>query len=559
MSSKNINEDEELNSAVDAGTSDLTVIHEAAKLIGQAGTLEMAIGGILRLISQMLGLNRGRVLLPVPNDSALQIRYSYGLTEDERQRGVYAIGEGVTGRVMKTGQVAVIQNIDEEPLYLYRSVDRSTLPNDIVAYIAVPILDGETPIGVLAAHRIRLRRRAIDADLVVLRIIATFIAQILKINNLIEERTEHLIEENRELKVALVEQRKGHGILGESPAVRSALHQILQVADTMVTVLLTGESGTGKEKFSQMLHLNSARRDQPFLAINCAAIPEQLMESELFGHERGAFTGATTTKKGKVELANGGTLFLDEIGDLNLELQSKLLRVLERQVIQRVGGTKDIQVDVRIVAATHKNLQQAVNQGRFRLDLFYRLNVFPLHLPPLRDRDGDIRLLALHLLLAANKEYNRNAIFEKGVMERLENYNWPGNIRQLENVIKRVVLLNRDGLINVNDVQNVLIQEANIGEHLEAGQSGEAAGIRPVAEAGAGRGGANLDHRPYSWVNEDEAQDLMNALQSAGGNKTRAALNLGMTPRQYRYRMEKLGLEYKRPGARSQNDNQKSD
>ena len=558
MTSKNINEEQELNFAVDAGTSDLTVIHEAAKLIGQAGTLEMAIGGILRLISQMLGLNRGRVLLPRANESALQIRYSYGLTEDERLRGVYAIGEGVTGRVMKTGQVAVIQNIDEEPLYLYRAVERSTLPNDIVAYIAVPILDGETPVGVLAAHRIRLRRRAIDADLVVLRIIATFIAQILKINNLIEERTEHLIEENRELKEALVEQRKGHGILGESPAVRSALHQILQVADTMVTVLLTGESGTGKEKFSQMLHLNSSRRGQPFLAINCAAIPEQLMESELFGHERGAFTGATATKKGKVELASGGTLFLDEIGDLNLELQSKLLRVLERQVIQRVGGSKDIPVDVRIVAATHKNLQQAVNEGRFRLDLFYRLNVFPLHLPPLRDRDGDIRLLALHFLLAANQEYNRNAIFGEGVMERLENYNWPGNIRQLENVVKRVVLLSRDGLINVKDIQNILRQEANIGEHLEAGQSGVMPGDIPMAESGAVKGGTNLDHRPYSWVNEDEAQDLLNALQLAGGNKTRAALNLGMTPRQYRYRMEKLGLEYKRRQATSPDDKQKS-
>ena len=530
-------------SANDKGAADLTVLHEAAKLIGHSGTPEIAITGTLRLMSQMLGLNRGRVLLPSAADGLLRIRYSYGLTDDERARGLYTAEEGITGRVMKSGQQVVIQDVDQEPGFLFRAVERQTLPDGVVSYLAVPIMDGSLTVGVLAAHRLRIRPRAINADLVILRILATFIAQIIKINGLIDERTSHLREENQELKDALEQQQNNYGILGESPAVRDALLQITRVAGTPVTVLLTGESGTGKERFSQILHLNSNRRDQPFLAINCAAIPEQLLESELFGHEKGAFTGATASKQGKIELANGGTLFLDEIGDLNMELQSKLLRVLESQVIQRVGGIRDIPVDVRIVTATHKNLQEAVNRGTFRLDLFYRLNVFPIHLPPLRERTGDVRILARHFLLTANREYGRYTLFGKGVMERLESYNWPGNIRQLENVIKRAVLIALEGNISIGDIESILRQESVINNHLEAGQS--AASLTPPATVHE-----PVKHplplqsfaRPYSWVREDEEQQLVEALQQTGGNKTRAAALLGMTPRQFRYRLEKLAV-----------------
>jgi Nif-specific regulatory protein len=536
-------------SANDRGAADLTVLHEAAKLIGHSGTPEIAITGTLRLMSQMLGLNRGRVLLPSTADGLLRIRYSYGLTEAERKRGLYSFEEGITGKVMQSGQQVVVQDVDQEPGFLFRAVDRATLPEGVVSYLAVPIMDGNLTVGVLAAHRLRMRPRAINADLVILRILATFIAQIIKINGLIDERTSHLREENQELKEALEQQQNNYGILGESAAVRDALLQITRVADTQVTVLLTGESGTGKERFSQILHLNSKRRDLPFLAINCAAIPEQLLESELFGHEKGAFTGATSSKQGKIELANGGTLFLDEIGDLNMELQSKLLRVLESQVIQRVGGIRDIPVDVRIVTATHKNLQEAVNRGTFRLDLFYRLNVFPIHLPPLRERTGDVRILARHFLLNANREYGRYTLFGKGVMERLESYNWPGNIRQLENVIKRAVLIALDGNITIGDIESILRQESVINSHLEAGQSAlaqpsplpppeSAATIVPVSSAGSIQSSA----RPYSWVREDEEQTLLEALQQTGGNKTRAAALLGMTARQFRYRLEKLSL-----------------
>ena len=521
---------------------DLSVLHEAAKLIGQSDSPEIAIGNLLRLMSQMLGLNRGRVLLPCTLGKALRINYAYGLTHEEKTRGSYLLSEGVTGHVMKTGQTAVVQNIDEEPLYLYRAVDRASLPNEVVAYIAVPILDGEITIGVLACHRLRMRKRAIDDDLVILKIIATFIAQIIKINNLIEERTARLTEENKELKDALSQHNAGHGILGESEAIKNALRQVVQVADPTVNVLLSGESGTGKEKFSRMIHMSSSRRDEPFIAVNCAAIPENLIESELFGHEKGAFTGATTMKKGKLELANGGTFFLDEIGDLDLELQSKLLRALESSSIQRVGGSRDIPIDVRFISASHKNLQRAVNEGKFRLDLFYRLNVFPIMLPPIRERTGDIKILAIHFLLEANREYNRSVFMAKGTMESLERYSWPGNIRQLENVVKRLVLTCQGNEITVRDLQHILAQESHIDGHVEAGRQQFSQAHLPQTPVYGYPYEQNTVQRPYNWVREDEADILREAYDRCGGNKTRAAASLGMTPRQFHYRVQKLGL-----------------
>ncbi|MAV76660.1 MAG: sigma-54-dependent Fis family transcriptional regulator [Actinobacteria bacterium TMED172] len=522
---------------------DLAVIHEAAKLIGSAESPTVAITSILRLISQMLGLNRGRVLLPSITNDKLTIRYSYGLLDEEQIRGVYSLNDGITGKVMQSGRQAVIQNIDDEPDFLYRAVSRSTLPKDVVSFIAVPIFDGNVAIGVLGVHRLRKRRRSFNADLIVLKIISTFIAQIIKVSNFIDEKTQRLRLENDELKDALSNITSDHGILGESQSIRDALKQILMVSETPVTVLLTGESGTGKERFSQVLHLNSPRKDKPFLAINCGAIPEQLLESELFGYEKGAFTGANQQKKGKFELANNGTLFLDEIGDLSLELQTKLLRVLENRVIQRVGGLRDIPIDVRIVTATHKNLQNEVNIGNFRLDLFYRLNVFPIHLPPLKEREGDIRILSRHFLLNANREYLKNTVLSKGVLERLESFSWPGNIRQLENVIKRAVLIAQDGNITSSSIELILAQESLIRKktHTKLTESPKPLNI-PSNHLGEDPSGSTLTGRPYNKVKTEDTEKIIQALTKAGGNKTRAAALLGMTPRQFRYRMERLQI-----------------
>jgi Nif-specific regulatory protein len=537
--------------------AELLVVHEAALLLSHMNDPETVISRMLRLLSQITGLNRGRVVLPDAGGEFMSIRYSYGLLPKERSRGRYRLGEGVTGRVMRSGQVAVVQDIDEEPVYLTRAVDRTTLPSETVAFLAVPILNENQPMGVLGAHRIRERGRPLDRDITLLRIMAALIARVLKVDDLIREQTEALTRENQSLREALSSNHEGrHGILGDSPALRQAIRQTLHVSPTQATVLLNGESGTGKERFARMVHLTSPRRDGPFVAINCAAIPDQLLESELFGHEKGAFTGAVSAKKGSVELASGGTLFLDEIGDLAFDLQSKLLHVLEKQTIHRVGGTREIGVDVRIIAATHKNLQEAVNRGTFRIDLFYRLNVFPIHLPPLRERAGDVKLLARHFLQVASQEFDRNAAFESGVLERLASYNWPGNIRQLENVIKRAVLVAQNGRITVADVELILTHESHVIDHFEAG-SRPLSGDEPRHDAGDGprRGEAGYPAvsgafgaspvpaaRRYRWVREDESEALLLALEQAGGNKTQAAARLDMTPRQFRYRLDKLGL-----------------
>jgi Nif-specific regulatory protein len=526
--------------------SELLVVHEASKLITKYAEPDPAIQGILRLLSQLLGLNRGRVLLPDIQNGTLEIKYSYGLTENERDRGRYMVGEGITGKVYQTGQIALIQDIDEEPTYLARAVDRTTLPDEVVSYMAVPIIADESPIGVLAFHRLRVRERPFSRDLALLQVMATFIAQVLVINELVSERTAQLMSENLLLKNKLESKGARFGIMGQSPALHQAIQQALQVADTNTTVLLLGESGTGKERFARMQHLASKRAQGPFVSINCAAIPSSLIESELFGHEKGAFTGAVGTKQGKIELASGGTLFLDEIGDMDLDLQAKLLKVLEYKVIQRVGGSKDINVDVRILAATHKNLQEAVNENRFRLDLFYRLNVFPIRLPALRARRGDVPILCRFFLNMANEEYGRKHNFTSGALRILEQYPWPGNIRQLENLVKRSVLLCVENQISEELIQQILDDEVGVNSPDMPEVKDQAVQINSdIARPGDdyNQGSMATDGlRPYLRVREDESSQILQALAKQQGNKTRAAMSLGMTPRQFRYRIKKLNL-----------------
>lgn len=561
-----------------ANHSEYVVIKEAAEQIEFAHQPEKAINRILSVISRQMGLNRGRVLLRESDSSVLYTAYSFGLTELEIARSRFDENEGISGKVMRMGMPVIIPNIDLEEDYLCRTVDRSTLPQETVAFIATPILRQGKTIGVLAINRLTNRQRSLDKDLSVLKLIAIFIGEILSVNEMLKKQTQVLKEENEQLRAVALSQGSQYGIIGESPAVMNSLSKAAKAANVSVTVLLKGESGTGKEKFSRMLHMASTRRDRPFIAINCAAIPLELLESELFGHEKGAFTGATATKIGKIEMAHRGTLFLDEIGDLDLGLQAKLLRVLEERSITRVGSNKPIPVDVRIVVASHKNLQNSVNDGNFRLDLFYRLNVFPIELPPLRERDGDIRLLARHFLNQANQEYSTNVIFDRGALSFLETYDWPGNIRQLENVMKRAVLLaDEAGLITEVLVQKIIREESGIrfldnnqtsanpsmdnNQPQQSQQSQQSQNVGIAAfEASAPPLDAQIntqrfalpsvaesiaeeDNRRNYWkVSTSEKEVLLQALERAHGNKSQAARMLNMTPRQYNYRFKKLGL-----------------
>jgi len=515
------------------------LIRESIRLLSRGLEPEKAVREMLHLLSELLGLNRGRVVLLEEQTGELVIRIAYGLTRREMERGRYRMGEGITGRVMQSGEVLIVQDIDNEPEYLARAVDRSVLPEGTVSFIALPIMVDRVIAGVLGVHRLRSRHRSLGADLQILHTVAELMGQIFKINQLIEKRTAHLKEENRSLKAALEQQKQvksSWGIIGEAPQLTTALDQLEQVAASEATVMLLGESGTGKELFARALHLQSPRRDRPFVKVNCAAIPETLFEAELFGHEKGAFTGANQQRIGRFEQANGGTLFLDEIGDLPLPVQVKLLRVLQERTIERLGGRGEIPVDVRIVAATHQDMMALVRVGSFRLDLYYRLNVIPIRLPALRERPGDIKLLVRHFTSQLNQRHQRNILITPSAMSGLVSYPWPGNIRQLYNVLERIILLSRSDEIDEATVDYALITEAQ-GQPVEALPAPtiprqEAASEPPAASA----------IRGYQPVGGDDRAQILGALVHNGSNKSRTAKALNLTLRQLNYRIEILGI-----------------
>jgi Nif-specific regulatory protein len=437
---------------------------------------------------------------------------------------------------LHSGETIIVQDIDAEPDYLARAIDRASLPDGIVSFIAMPIMINRKIAGVLGVHRLRSRQRPLGSDVQILRTVAELVGQIFKIHQLIERRTAELKAENRTLKAALQQQQNpkpNWGIIGTSPKLLTALSQLEQVATSDATVLLLGESGTGKELFARALHLQSARRERPFVKVNCAAIPETLFEAELFGHEKGAYTGASQQRIGRFEQANGGTLFLDEIGDLPLPVQVKLLRVLQEHIVERLGGRAEIPVDVRIVAATHQDMRHLVEKGRFRLDLYYRLNVIPIRLPSLRERSGDISLLVRHLVSQLNQRHQRNISFSANALSSLVSYQWPGNIRQLYNVLERIVLLSQSDEIAEAAVDYVLVTESQ-GQVTDSIPTAEPA--PPAAPVTA------TAIRSYQSVGANEHERIRLALQQHAGNKSQAAKALDLTLRQLNYRISVLGI-----------------
>ncbi len=517
-------------------------MREVMRLMGRSLAPGLVLREMLHLMSELLGLNRGRIVLvddaPSSPDGAPRtaaIHHAYGLTQAQVQRGRYAWGEGITGRVLATGQPAIVQDIDAEPLFLARAVERSQLPPETVAFIALPIEVNNAPIGVLACHRIRSRQRHLNDDLAVLRVLATLVGQLLQLEALVAEQTRQLEARNAVLANALNTKSARYGLIGSSPPLLQALSELERVSQTQATVLLLGQSGTGKELFARAVHLASGRRDRPFIKVNCSAIPDALFESELFGYEKGAFTGASTARAGWFEQADSGTIFLDEIGELPLAMQSKLLRTLQEGTLVRLGGQREVKVNVRLVAATNRDLAHEVEVGHFRQDLYYRLNVIPIRLPSLAERREDIRALALHFVSRANQAHQRNVNLSPDALARLEEHPWPGNIRELGNVIERLVLLAND----------TLVARAELDRFLPA-----AAVVLPPALAQApqitsgppGAAAAPLV-RDYAPAQSHSVQVLQTALAEHHGNQSRAAQSLGLTLRQFSYRLRKAGLK----------------
>jgi Nif-specific regulatory protein len=519
---------------------ELLLMREVMRLVGRSPAPALALRTMLHLMSELLGLNRGRIVLSDPPGSdpgaprSASIQHAYGLTRHEVARGRYLLGEGITGRVLASGQPAIVQDIDAEPLFLFRAVVRAQLPPETVAFIALPIAINNVPIGVLACHRIRSRQRHLNDDLSVLRVLATLAGQLLQLEQLVAEQTGQLQARNAVLAQALNTKTARYGLIGNSPPLLQALSELERVSQSQATVLLLGESGTGKELFARAVHLASGRRDQPFIKVNCSAIPDSLFESELFGYERGAFTGASTARAGWFEQANGGTIFLDEIGELPLAMQSKLLRTLQEGTLVRLGGKRELRVNVRLVAATNRDLARAVDGGHFRQDLYYRLNVIPIRLPSLRERVEDIRALVLHFVSRANQAHQRNVYLSTEALQRLEEHAWPGNIRELGNLIERVVLLADHTQISARELERFMPSAASPA-------STPAPVAEPVRVVAEPEPVAPLV-RDYGFANAHNAQALKAALDLYQGNQSRAAQSLGLTLRQFGYRLRKAGL-----------------
>ena len=528
--------------ATDWHAQELLLMREVMKLVGRSLTPAFVLREMLHLMSELLGLNRGRMVLAddaTPGQTRDQrtasIRHAYGLTAGQVASGVYRWGEGITGRVLATGLPAIVQDVDAEPLFLFRCVPRSQLPPQTVAFLALPIEVNGATIGVLACHRIRSRQRHLNDDLALLRILATLAGQLLQLEQLVAEETRQLEERNAALARALDTSTARYGLIGRSPALLQALGELERVSQSQATVLLLGESGTGKELFARAVHLASGRHDQPFIKVNCSAIPDTLFESELFGYERGAFTGANTARAGWFEQANGGTIFLDEIGELPLAMQSKLLRTLQEGTLVRLGGTREVKVNVRLVAATNRDLARDVQAGQFRQDLYYRLNVIPIRLPSLRERREDIRALALHFVNRANQAHERNVHLAPEAMARLEAHDWPGNIRELGNLIERLVLLTDHTRVTAVALERFMPESSPPAPGAVDGPCASA----PPAVAGPA---PDALVRDYQSATSHTAESLRKALEQHQGNQSRAAQSLGLTLRQFSYRLRKAGL-----------------
>jgi Nif-specific regulatory protein len=517
---------------LDRRVLELTTLYEVSKILGSSLELEKNLTGILRILNSFMGMRKGTILLYDALTRELSIRLAVGMTAEEMARGKYQKGEGILGKVMQHGLPMVIPDIGQEPQFLDRTRSRD-LSGQPIAFIAVPIKVGGETIGVLSVDRLFGEGTSFEEDVRVLTIVASLIGQTVNLQQHVMRERADLLEQTRSLQQALRSRYRLDNIVGQSKRMQEIYRAVEQVSQTRATVLLRGESGTGKELIARAIHFNSPRAAGPFIQLNCAALPQTLLESELFGHEKGAFTGASTAKKGRFELADGGSLFLDEIGDIPMDVQVKLLRVLQERAFERVGGTKTISVDVRIVAATNQDLEIAIAQGAFREDLYYRLNVVPILLPPLRERREDIPLLIEHFLSKANREHNRKIRITGRALQAMLHYDWPGNVRELENSVERLVIMSRRRLVLREDLP--LPVEDGV---VEPPGGSEPPSFRARSRADATR----LPKSKLSSLRDMEREQIIQALARSNGVQARAATLLGITPRQLAYRLRKYGI-----------------
>lgn len=528
------------------------VMIEISRVVSASLRLEDVFREIMTITEKAFRLHRSTLVLYDRTEDVLRVEAAMNQTREEFAPLRYAPGEGITGQVFLNKKSMFVPNVRRDPDFLNRM---QGAVDDDMGFFCCPIFSGTETVGVFSTFTRNESRVDPESLLEFLEIVASFISQAITIQKLVKDETRVVMFENMQLKRELSSRYQFGSLIGRSMAMLKLFDKVRIIADSRASILLTGESGTGKELIASAIHYNSPRRDGPFVKINCAAIPENLLESELFGHRKGAFTGAVADKKGKFEVADGGTIFLDEIGELDLNLQSKLLRVLQEREIEPVGGRMR-QVDIRVIAATNADLEEAIAAKQFRADLYYRLNVIHLRIPPLRERREDILPLVHHFMEKYNKENEKNITgITPEAIQLLENYDWPGNVRQLENVIERSVVLCQHETLTADDFQDSTLPFKEFQNYTAETEPVSGAGERadaPLATVDWAERSLpseermnEIEGRVYEVViSEVEKRLILMALKRFRYTKTQAARWLGINRNTLDKKIRELSIDY---------------
>ncbi len=500
------------------GEKELLLLSEISTRLMQNENSRDELYLVLQYLCQTLNAESSFLTVFDDVQGKISIEVAYGLNRTQQERGRYQLGEGIIGRVVELQKPVSVPQISKSPLFLNKTKSGVTKNGNELSFICVPVLHNGKVAGTLSVTKEYSKESDLEGYEHLLSIIGGLIVQSLRTSAERRIEIDRLRDENSGLLLRLSEEKSGFNMIGNSGKMQDMMNLVKMVGPTRSTVLIRGESGCGKELVAEAIHATSNVSDKPLIKVNCSALPESLIESELFGHEKGAFTGADNRHKGRFEMAQGGTIFLDEIGDLPLPTQVKLLRVLQELEYERVGGTETLKANVRVVCATNRDLEKAIIDGAFREDFYYRINVFPIFLPPLRERRNDIPLLVDYFIDKYNKK-NHTSIkrITTSALNMLMVHRWPGNVRELENVVERACILSTEDVVRSHHLPPTL-------------QTAEASGTKS-------KGGLSFS------VEQLERQLIREALVACKGNMAKTAQQLKVTERMLYTRIQKYNIE----------------
>ena len=545
---------------------ELITVYEISRILCASLDIDRTFRAALNVLAAQMELTRAMIVMVDADENLLTVHSSTGLSREQEARGRWQSGEGVIGHVYASGMAAVVPDVAQAPEFIDRTGAFSPEGDRMLAFVVVPLKTDRHVVGALAAQREVHGGVRLADDQRILTMVASLLAQAAQLHEAVRDEHQRLQRETSRLQKALQRQPRGRyaldNVIGESAAMQQVFVEVHQAAPVRATVLLRGESGTGKEAIARAVHFLSPRKEGPFIKVNCAALTESLLESELFGHEKGAFTGAVGERKGRFEMAHGGTLFLDEIGDISPAFQAKLLRVLQEREFERVGGSRPVKVDVRLICATNRDLEKMVQRGEYRADLYYRINVVSIFLPPLRDRRADIPPLVAHFIDRYNKENRKQLKVTPDAMKVLTSCYWPGNVRELENCIERTATMAQGDTIQDFGFpckQNkCLTQTLHFLDKADA-VAAVAVGLpmprvtRPADSAAAAADEVTVigpthpgDGDPSVPDDADERTRLIRAMEQCGWVQAKAARLLRLTPRQLGYALQKNRIEVRK-------------